>query len=169
MSEMGEMNEMNESETTEDSLRITRRIDAPVERVWEAFADPQMFASWFRPGTRTCRLDTFDLREGGAFKLAFEPTEDDGYGGPSPSHGVFRKVVPHKEIVMAWNWDFPDEDMNEPESRLVFRFKPVGQGTEVTLVHEGLSSRKSVEGHYGGWSTVLPKLESLLSRAQERK
>lgn len=154
---------MMTTETTETSVKIVRQIGAPVDRVWGAFSDEQTFASWFRPGTRTCRFERFEFREGGSFQLAFEPTEEDGYGGPSPAHGVFQRIKQMEEIVMTWNWDFPEEHMREPESRLVFRLRSTGTGTEVTLLHEGLSGKRSVEGHTGGWQTVLPKLEKIMT------
>lgn len=153
---------MTQSETTETSLKITHDIAAPVGRVWHALSDQETLKKWFCPGTRTCRLDHYEFREGGAFKLAFEPTEDDGFGGPSPAHGVFQQIVARQKVVMTWNWDFPDQD-NGPESRLVLHLDETPKGTRVTLIHEGLPNKESVEGHQGGWQTVLPKLERLLA------
>lgn len=154
---------MTKTETTETSLKITRTIASPVERVWQAIADPDRMASWFRPGTRTCELETYEFQEGGRFQLSFVPTEDDGFDGPSPAVGTFQSITPPEEVVMAWNWDFPDQDLNEPESRLILRLREVDEGTMVTLVHEGLPSKASVEQHYGGWNTVLPKLDEVLA------
>lgn len=154
---------MTRQEMTENSLRIERIIMAPPGKVWEAIAEKDRLIRWFCPGTRTCEVDQWDFRENGAYRLAFVPTEDDGFGGPSPAHGVFQRIVPEQEVAMSWKWDFPDEDHNEPESRLILRLEKTDEGTKVALIHEGLPNRQSVEGHYGGWMTVLPKLEAVFS------
>lgn len=151
-----------ETETTETSLTIRRTIPAPVERVWEAIADQEQVSRWFAPGTRACRMDAWDFREGGSFSVAFVPTEDDGFGGPSPASGTFQGIVPEKELVMSWNWDFGEEDVREPESRIIFRLRPASGGTELTFVHEDLPNRESVGDHLGGWMSTLPKLAGLV-------
>ena len=34
----------------QDALEIVRNYDAPCERVWQAWTDPQALSSWFGPG-----------------------------------------------------------------------------------------------------------------------
>jgi hypothetical protein len=40
-------------------------------------------------------------------------------------------------------------------------FKAVGEKTEVTLLHEGLESVQSRDGHTKGWSAILDQQEKL--------
>ena len=57
-------------------LRLQRRFDAPVERVWQAWTEAQALMRWFGPGgTRRVLLAETDVRAGGAYQVGFV-TED---------------------------------------------------------------------------------------------
>jgi uncharacterized protein YndB with AHSA1/START domain len=49
-------------------IRIVREFDAPPERVFRAFTDPDVFVSWLGPTETSVRLDTWDAVSGGAYR-----------------------------------------------------------------------------------------------------
>jgi uncharacterized protein YndB with AHSA1/START domain len=77
-------------------IEITREFDAPKELVFRAFTDPELIVQWLGPRRLTMELDTFDVRDGGAWR--FIHREEDGtehgfrgvfHGTPSPE-GIVR-------------------------------------------------------------------------------
>ena len=63
------------AEESADLVRITRIIDAPREQVFSAWTEPQQIRRWWGPGEFTCPEAEVDLRPGGAYRLAMQPTE----------------------------------------------------------------------------------------------
>lgn len=64
----------------ERDLEVRRVIAAPVQRVWEAWADPRQFEQWWVPAPARCRVEARELRPGGAFRTAI--SEEGGAFGP---------------------------------------------------------------------------------------
>ena len=56
---------MNDFRSPKKDLVFTRTFAAPVERVWQAWADPELVKRWWGPDGFTCPLARIDLREGG--------------------------------------------------------------------------------------------------------
>ncbi len=82
-------------------IAITRTIDAPAERVFQAWTQPEHFTHWFGAPQETI---TMDVRPGGSWKaiLPYEGTE-------IPFHGVYSEVEKNKKLV------FSLIDENDPE------------------------------------------------------
>ncbi|MGH3877599.1 MAG: SRPBCC family protein [Actinophytocola sp.] len=57
-----------ESDPTVPVIRIVREFDAPPERVYRAFTDPDLFVRWLGPTSSSIRLDRWDPVSGGAYK-----------------------------------------------------------------------------------------------------
>ena len=67
-------NETTTNETTIEAdpalpvIRIVREFDAPPERVFLAFTDPEVFVRWLGPATTSVRLDEWEARSGGSYR-----------------------------------------------------------------------------------------------------
>jgi uncharacterized protein YndB with AHSA1/START domain len=73
--------------------------------------------------------------------------------------GVYREVVANQKLVFTWAWETtPDE-----ESLVTVEFKPDGDGTLLTLIHEQFANDESRDGHNRGWNGALDKLERLFA------
>ena len=57
-----------ESDPTVPVIRIVREFDAPPERVFRAFTDPELFVRWLGPTSSSIRLDRWDAVSGGAYQ-----------------------------------------------------------------------------------------------------
>src|SRR5690606_41464064 len=59
----------------------SRRIAAPPESVYRAFAEPGAMERWLPPGGMTARMLHFDFREGGSYRMRLT------YADPGQGHG----------------------------------------------------------------------------------
>jgi uncharacterized protein YndB with AHSA1/START domain len=82
-----------------DSFTITRVFDAPRERVWQEWTEPERFADWFgAEGEVPMSTVSMDVREGGGWRLTM-------FYGPnrveSNWHGQYQEVVPPERLVLT--------------------------------------------------------------------
>ncbi|MFF2964608.1 SRPBCC domain-containing protein [Streptomyces sp. NPDC057963] len=80
-----------------EGIDITRVLDAPRERVFEAWTTPEHFAAWYG-GDAEVPLDrvSMDVRPGGAWSLVIVVP-----GTEMPFHGVYREVVAPERLVFT--------------------------------------------------------------------
>jgi uncharacterized protein YndB with AHSA1/START domain len=92
-------------------IAITRVFDAPRERVWEEWTEPERFADWFGGPDAEVPLAsvTMDVREGGTWRLTM-------FSGPTRReirwNGEYHEVVPPERLVFTVS-DRPGEDAYE--------------------------------------------------------
>ena len=103
------------SVSVDDGFSLTRVFDAPRDRVWKEWTEPQAFADWFGAPTSEVPLSTvsMDVRPGGALRLTM-------FAGPG-----------RREI----HWKGEYLEVEEPE-RLVFTIsdRPGDEYELVTVV-----------------------------------
>jgi uncharacterized protein YndB with AHSA1/START domain len=63
------------------TLSITSTFDAPVERVWEVWADPRQLERWWGPPTYPATVVEHDLTVGGSVRYFMTGPEGDRHGG----------------------------------------------------------------------------------------
>jgi uncharacterized protein YndB with AHSA1/START domain len=83
----------------EREIRIERVFDAPRERVWRAFTDPQLVAQWWGRGNRLV-IERLEVERGGHWR--FVEHSADGVHG---FEGRFREVTPPERVVQTFEWD----------------------------------------------------------------
>ncbi len=84
----------DEQETTVGTTRLTtpsereivseRVFDAPRERVFAAYTDPELIPQWWGPRRLTTIVDQMDVRPGGAWRFVSRDSngEEHGFRGP---------------------------------------------------------------------------------------
>ena len=63
------------------TLTITAEFDAPVERVWQLWADPRRLERWWGPPSYPATFTDHDLRPGGAVRYFMTGPEGDRHHG----------------------------------------------------------------------------------------
>jgi uncharacterized protein YndB with AHSA1/START domain len=139
------------------SLTLKRRIDAPAEKIYAAWTDPEKIARWFGPAQIKDAVQAeIDLRVGGRYRISFESAD----GEYHQVGGVYREIVPDRLLVFSWAW----HTTPERESQLTISLKPDGGATLLTLRQEALFDEAARSGHERGWTESLDKLEKYLAK-----
>jgi uncharacterized protein YndB with AHSA1/START domain len=139
-------------------LEISRVIEAPRDRVYAAWTDPEQLKQWFGPENVQTRELVADARVGGKFRWDLINSE----GEKMTCRGEYRELEPGKKIVFTWRWE-DDEDWEDHVSIVTVELYDRDGGTELRLTHEQLPNEESRDGHTRGWESALDKLERLFS------
>jgi len=83
--------------TAEREIVITRVIDAPRERVWEAWTSPAQLEKWWGPNGFTTRTKEFALEPGGVWTHTLRGPDGTEY----PNQSRFEEVVRFERIVYS--------------------------------------------------------------------
>ncbi|WP_254532853.1 SRPBCC family protein [Natrinema gelatinilyticum] len=135
-----------DTEAADDRLTIRRTFDAPRERVYRAFTEPEEVERWFGPRSMTGEVHALEPEPGGAYSVSMLD-EENRYD----VEGEFLEVVENERLVHTW----------EP-GRVTIEFRDVDEGCEVVLTHEGLPDGESVDDHADGWANALENLAGVL-------
>src|SRR5438046_5530212 len=145
--------------TDKTRLEISRVIEAPRDRVYAAWTDPEQLKQWFGPENVKTRELVADARVGGTFRWDIINSE----GEEMTMRGEFRELQPDKKIVFTWQWE-DDEAWENHVSIVTIELADAEGGTQLRLIHEQLPSEESRDRHTEGWNSVLAKLEKFFSR-----
>jgi uncharacterized protein YndB with AHSA1/START domain len=86
-----------QAETTADrEFFHFRLVDAQPEQVFRAFSQPERLARWWGPDGFSSTFETFDLRQGGAWRFVFHGPDGTDY----PNENVFRELEPPSRVVV---------------------------------------------------------------------
>ncbi|HET8753301.1 MAG TPA: SRPBCC domain-containing protein, partial [Salinimicrobium sp.] len=54
-----------------NNVNLHRVIKSPPEKLYRAFTEPKAMAFWMPPYGFLCEVHSYDLREGGTYKMSF--------------------------------------------------------------------------------------------------
>lgn len=110
-------------------LTVTRVIDAPRERVFEAVADPEQVAKWWGPRGFSTTTDKREFKPGGTWKHVMIGPD----GAKYPNSAKFVEIVRPEKIVYV-NGGAKEGTEDAVSMRSTWTFKDLGNGkTEVTI------------------------------------
>ena len=92
-----------------------------------------------------------DLRAGGVYRWIVVPGQ--------VAAGTFQEIEPGKRVVFGWGWE-GNETVPPDASMVTVTIEPDGEGSKVTLSHEGLDEQQE-KGHAEGWDHYLERLTTL--------
>jgi uncharacterized protein YndB with AHSA1/START domain len=121
-------------ETTADTTKVStpsdreivseRVFDAPRDRVFAAYTDPELIPEWWGPRSVTTTVDEMDVRPGGAWRFVHRESGGQEYG----FRGTFREVTPPERLVYTFEWEgMPGHVLVETVA-----FEDLGERTKVT-------------------------------------
>lgn len=139
------------------ALRLTRRFNAPRDRVFTAWTTPEALKRWWCPPGWVPEQIEVDLRPGGAYVLGMR--ESSGRTAVSIV-GRFVEVRAPERLVYTWRWLGAFDDM--PETQVTVEFLPIDGGTEVIVLHEQIADVRLWHRHRTGWIAACDRMEQIL-------
>jgi uncharacterized protein YndB with AHSA1/START domain len=150
------------TETRGRDLVLTRVIDAPPAKVYEAWTNPEKLKTWFAPKPWTITAVNMDIRSGGASLVTMR--SPDGQEFPMP--GQFLEVVPNKRLVFTDAFTGAWQPSEKPFMTVTVDFEDVGGKTRYTAVvkHWTEADREAHEkmGFHVGWPICAEQLAALV-------
>jgi uncharacterized protein YndB with AHSA1/START domain len=145
-------------------IRIVREFDAPPERVFRAFTDPELFTRWLGPTTTSVRLDDWDARSGGSYRYTMLRGEGETATELATFWGSFHEVRSPDRLVQTQSL----EGMGDGAILNTLTFTDLGDGrtrlTDHTLV-DSFEGRDAIlaSGMDEGVIAGYRKLDELLA------
>ncbi len=144
------------------TIVITREFDAPRERVFRAFTEPDLVVQWLGPHRLTMRIEEYDARNGGSYRYVHIEEDGTEYG----FHGVFHEVRPAERIVQTFTF----EDVPDSVSLETATFEDLGGRTRVSIrsLVDSFETRDAIvaSGMGDGVREGYERLDDLLSESR---
>ncbi len=150
-------------------VRIERRFEAPIDRVWAMWTDPDLFASWYGPMGFTVPVAEMDVTEGGTRKICMEMQ--------TPERtmtmwftGTYTEVSAPHRLRYSESMCDPDGNKISPasmgmpegtpeETTVIVELAEDGDTTIMNMTHVGVPAGTPGEG---GWNQAFDKLGTAL-------
>jgi uncharacterized protein YndB with AHSA1/START domain len=160
---------------------IERIFDAPRERVWEAWTDPELVKKWWGPEGFTAPSIKIDLKVGGKYIFCMHGPKGSEYDKDLYSAGVYKEIDPMEKIAASDY--FSDENGNKidpsavgmgpdipDEMNVIVKFEDVTNSkTKLSIVYPSPESEvqfKAMQksGMIEGWNSSLDKLTKVFAK-----
>jgi uncharacterized protein YndB with AHSA1/START domain len=144
---------------SEREILTERVFDAPRDRVFAAFTDPELIPQWWGSPEGTTVVDQMDVRPGGGWRYV-----TNGEYGENAFRGIYREVTPPERLVYTFEWEgMPGHVLIESNT-----FEDLGDRTKLTTVslfhtqeeRDGMMS----SGMETGLTASYAQLDELLAR-----
>ena len=149
------------------SISLAAEFDAPVEEVWQLWADPRKLERWWGPPTYPATVVQHDLTPGGAVAYYMTSPEGDKY------HGWWSVTAVNPPTSLEFNDGFADQDGNPvsdmPVSTVRMQLTAREGGTRMEL-HSTFENREQMEqvlamGVVEGLQESIGQMDALLAAA----
>ena len=139
---------------TDLSVNISKTINAPIEKVFDAWLDPLMLTQFIlpAPGMVQPQVEN-DAREGGRFSIIMQVGDE-----RIPHTGTYLTLErPHR---LAFSWESP---FSTNDSIVTLLFDAIDSNTtRVDLNHIKFINEEARANHEGGWNNILDQLDQLI-------
>ena len=146
-------------------LQLSRLIDAPREKLYRAWTEPELLKQWFAPLPYTTPVAELDVRPGGATFVMMRAPD----GQELPNRGVYLEVVPDRRLVFTDAYTKAWEPSAKPFMTVILTFDDEEGGkTRYTarVLHWTEADREAHEkmGFHEGWGRCADQLAALVAR-----
>ena len=145
-------------------LVLTRTFNAPPEKVFRAWTEPELLTQWFAPLPWTTPRAELDVRPGGTNFIVMRSPEGEDF----PSAGVYLEVVKNERLVITDAYTRAWEPSSQPFMTIILTFEDIGGKTRYTarVLHWTAADRERHEqmGFHQGWGQCADQLAELLQR-----
>jgi uncharacterized protein YndB with AHSA1/START domain len=144
-------------------LVLKRTFDAPPEKVFKAWTDPELLKKWFAPQPWSLPEAAVDLRPGGQFRVTMRSPDGEEF----PNSGVFLEVIPGRRIISTDGLTPDWKPTGQPFMVTRIDFEPTADGGTAytaTASHWTEAAMKQHEqmGFHEGWGQCADQLGELV-------
>jgi len=86
---------------TDREIHVERVFDAPRERVFAVYTDPELIPEWWGPRGTSAVVDQMDVEPGGSWRFVIHNSN----GSETGFRGTYREVTPPDRIVQTFEWE----------------------------------------------------------------
>ena len=145
-------------------LVLTRLIDAPRDKLFRCWTEPELLKQWFAPLPYTVPHAELDVRTGGANFIIMKSPE----GEEMPLRGVYLEVVKNERIVFTDAYSKPWEPSDKPFFTGIITFEDEGGKTRYTAralhwTDEDCEAHEKM-GFHEGWGQCADQLAALAAK-----
>ena len=139
---------------TDLTVNLNKTVNAPIEKVFDAWLDPGMLTRFILPAPGMPQPDVEnDPREGGRFTIIMHVGDD-----KIPHAGSYLTVDRPNRLVFSWESPYSTDD-----STVTLDFKAIDANTTyVELTHLKFLHEEARSDHEGGWGNILDKLDEVI-------
>ena len=140
---------------TDLTVKVSKIIHAPIERVFDAWLNPETLSRFIlpMPGMPQPQVET-DARAEGSFTIIMQVGDN-----KIPHTGTYLEISRPNKLVFTWKSPFSSDD-----STVTLEFKAIDNNkTRVDLTHIRFIDEEQRANHHGGWSNILRSLNEILS------
>lgn len=148
----------------EREIVITRVVNAPRERVWDAWTDAGQIAKWWGPQGFTTTIHMMDVRPGGVWRHTMHGPD----GVDDQNFSTFTEVVKPERIVFSHGGGKKDGPVIQFE--MTWTFEAEGDKTRVTIrqIYQSAAERDRMAKEFGaieGGNQTLARLDEYVSQS----
>jgi uncharacterized protein YndB with AHSA1/START domain len=146
-------------------LVLTRIIDAPRERLFRCWTEPELLKQWFAPLPYATPVAELDARPGGGNRIVMRSPE----GQDMPMQGTYLEIVKNERIVFTDAYTEGWMPAEKPFFTGIITFEDLGGGkTRYTARarHWTVADREAHEkmGFHVGWGICTDQLAALAAK-----
>jgi uncharacterized protein YndB with AHSA1/START domain len=141
----------------ENGFDVTRVFDAPRERLWQEWTEPERFADWFGGAEAEIPIESvaMDVRVGGTWRATMKFG-----GGEIQWKGEYQEVVEPERLVVTMS-DQPDDERFE---LITVQLRDLGDGrTEMVMSQHGQMTDAQYKRAGSGWGGFFDRLDERLA------
>jgi len=139
------------------TLEIRKTVQAPVEKVFKGWTEPDQIRKWFGCDKVASLKVSQDFRIGGEYRMDAQCHD----GTPVVVFGTFKEIVKNRKLVYSWTNN--SEEHPAHDTLVTVEFIEKGTATEIVLKHTNFGTQAGLEGHSMGWENCLEKFAGLFA------
>ena len=141
---------------TDLTVNIDKIINAPIEKVFDAWLTPKMLSKFMKGMPDKTNTDVeIDAREGGLFTFVMHVGDE-----KIPHTGKYLEISRPDKLVFSWESQYSVVD----NSTVTLNFTKIDDNkTNISLSHVKFIDEEARSAHEGGWGYILDKLNEVMS------
>ncbi len=137
-------------------VEIRQEFEVPVEKVYEAWTNPDQLKKWWKPMDKKLTGVTNELKEGGKIDYLFD--ENDLH-----ITGNYIQIKANELLEYTWNWELPDDPVKNSSYKLTIQFANEGSKSSIHVTQDAFKDEEGMLPHEQGWKKGLSDLSHYLN------